>query len=74
LPSSLGGHGTPEFHFHSVLAPSQEFLYPKIPLDPHEEQLDLPAIFEQSCNGKWWLVLILHSSTAGMFKLSIVSL
>jgi hypothetical protein len=40
--------------FHSVLGSAIERLDSKILFDPFEEQLDLPAAFEEQCNRQCW--------------------
>ena len=50
----VGGHGAPDLRLHGVLARAKKSLDAQVLLELLEEQLDLPAILVQGCNGQWW--------------------
>jgi hypothetical protein len=47
----IGTHCAPDLGLHSILACAQKVLDAQVLLDPFEEELDLPAVFVQGCDG-----------------------
>lgn len=47
----VGADRTPDLGLHSVFACAQKVLYAHLLLDSFEEELDLPAVFVQGCDG-----------------------
>jgi hypothetical protein len=48
----VGGHGAPDLRLVRVRSVAQKLLYAQVLFDTFEEQIDLPAAFEQSINGQ----------------------
>ncbi len=47
----VGADSRPDLDLRSVFACAEKVLYAQVLLDPFEEELDLPAVFVQGCDG-----------------------
>lgn len=48
----IGAHCAPDLDLHSVFACAQKVLDAQAVRDPFEEELDLPAVFVEGCDGR----------------------
>ncbi len=47
----VGADSRPDLGLHSFFGCAEKVLYAQVLLDPFEEELDLPAVFVQGCDG-----------------------
>ena len=70
----VSGHSAPNLRLDRVLAGAQKLLDTQMLLDPFEEQLDLPTVLVQGCDGQRWQCHVVGQKDQHLSRLRVLEL